>query len=856
MSTRNKLVALLKNAPLAGVKVTISIADSETQVYTLERSAGAGAKGITWKANDRFGTSFAIKFVPKDEYSSHSIDAELSKARNLEPGFAQIRWYGAPKLDCKGFEYVESDAIAVVIDWVNGITLREFCSREAESLAFEQFLEIVRQLCEFLAELKDKGLSHSDLHDENIMVVSQTSHITGLKDLHVKIIDTGSLMTNEFHMDLLKRWQDEITTLSRISPSSAEVKLAIEELGQRTKWFSRSDQEWVVSHMCTLLNVLRRNESRLTTFQRRFIKDITPLVVKMVDPDLSMRLDHPIEMFKEIEILWKTIVTPASPTLLTPFDLISAELIRNNNLLNSLFSDKCPWLESCATTDPVYIYGPRGCGKSTILRKLSISAVLASPDAKNLFVKWPYIGVYISCSSELRSRFWLFPKDQYPNIQADAVLFFILLLVEGLLSALEHLRDSEITKILGVTVGLTRATEESIAKIVCARFAMAEISPKMAGVSWLAYVKRKLAIKRNELWMKLLTNPSAGVPNPALLFDICKDLEEVFPLLKQKHIAFLIDDYSNQRIPVELQRMLNQTISFAKQGNPIFKVSSEYQGVDLEGIQEGREVIEVNFGKEYVDVTESKRSLFLEDVLNIRFRESKIDTTIETLLGRSGVSPGLPMAREIRRTSVNKEEFYYNGIDTIADICSGDLAMALGLVKKIYSSVKDKAQLKERIPPAKQDSLIREYSDLEHTYTRYLPQHGREIAEIADSLCWLAHEAAVQSDSNKDGKREPMIKTHIDIPLRLTEELPEAARNILREMQRKGVLFCLDTSRSRLRNDGTERYQVRRILLVRYKAPLGRRDPIKIDNMQRLLHLLQDPRQFVQSELKQQGVLL
>ena len=60
-------------------------------------------------------------------------------------------------------------------------------------------------------------------------------------------------------------------------------------------------------------------------------------------------------------------------------------------------------------------------------------------------------------------------------------------------------------------------------------------------------------------------------------------------------------------------------------------------------------------------------------------------------------------------------------------------------------------------------------------------------------------------------------------------------------MQRKGVLFCLDTSRSRIENDGTERYQVRRILLVRYRAPLGRRDPIKMDNVQKLLHLLQEP---------------
>jgi hypothetical protein len=337
------------------------------------------------------------------------------------------------------------------------------------------------------------------------------------------------------------------------------------------------------------------------------------------------------------------------------------------------------------------------------------------------------------------------------------------------------------------------------------------------------------------------------------LFDLCKDLEEVFPLLKEKHIAFLIDDYSNQRIPVELQRMLNQTISFAKQGNPIFKVSSEYQGVDLEGIQEGREVVEVNFGREYVDLTESRRSVFLEDVLDIRFRQANVNTTAKALLGRSGIKPAVPMARQIRRAETSGEPFYYHGIDTIADVCSGDLGMALDLVKKIYVTVKDKFPLSEPVGAKKQDEIIHQYSDREHTYNRYLPIFGKEIAEIADRLCWLAHEVAIHSDSKKDGEAEPMIKTHLDIPLAVARDLPPDMQLLLHEMQRKGVMFCLDTSRSRIENDGTERYQVRRILLVRYRAPLGRRDPIKMDNVQKLLHLLQEPGQFVHAELNREG---
>jgi len=854
MSVSKTFKTELQGQDLTGTKVRVVLSPDEIQTYTFDRPAGTGDKAITWRVTDRFAWPFAVKFVPKSEYYAHSVDAELHKVRELGTRFAQIRVYGEPQFEKEGLELITEQAYAVVVEWVDGQTFTEFCREEGELLEVTHFLSLAREFCEVLGLLKRQKLSHSDLHGENLMIVSQSSGLSEAQELAIKVIDTGSLMTDDFRATLLENWEREVITLQKVSENSPQAKLLSTELEKRIHWFARGDHSWVVCHLCTLLSRLRRNESRLPTAQRKFLKAVTPVLAKMIDPDPSMQLNDPAEMYQEIEMLWKSIVTPQAAPLLTPFDLISAELIRSNDQLNHLFSQKCPWFESCATTDPVYIYGPRGCGKSTILRKLSLPAVLSDPEGPQVFARWPYVGVYISCSSELRSRFWLFPKEMYPRIQGDVVLFFIALLTEALLDAFELLRDGTVEEKLGESVGLTKTTEQSIAEAVCNRFGLAKVGAKLGGVSWLTYARKKLTIRRNEVWQNILTNPSNQTPNPALLFDLCKDLEGVFPLLKEKHIAFLIDDYSNQRIPIELQRMLNQTISFAKQGNPIFKVSSEYQGVDLEGIQEGREVVEVNFGREYVDLTESRRSVFLEDVLDIRFRQANVDTTAKSLLGKSGVRPGIPMARQIRRAELSGEPFYYHGIDTIADICSGDLGMALDLVKKIYVTVKEKFPLAEPVGAKKQDEIIHQYSDREHTYNRYFPLFGKNIANIADRLCWLAHEATLRRDSKKDGEAEPMIKTHLDIPLAVARDLPSDMKSLLHEMQRKGVLFCLDTSRSRIENDGTERYQVRRILLVRYRSPLGRRDPIKMDNVQKLLHLLQEPDAFARAELNRDGI--
>jgi serine/threonine protein kinase len=843
-------VEKLQAIDLAGKPVKV-VSGEETKCFRCLERAGAqrSQKGVVWKALDSYENPSAIKFVARDEYRKHSLSAEMKQSRHLSSRFAQITAYGDIRTSDKSLNVLESDAYAIVVEWVEGQTFEEFCSQQATGLDVATFLQLASELCEALALLNREGLCHNDLHERNIMVVEQRVGPHLELESHLKIIDTGSLMTLERRKSLLEKWSSDLALIGSTAPSASADQ---HRLKGWIDWFSRDDQEWVVLHLVTLLNLLRQNQGALRGAERRFLAEVTPLLSCMLDPDHTRRLDDPAAMHQELEMLWKRLLAPPQQGLMTPFDFISAELIRSDSQLNDLFSDKCPWFERCATTDPIYIYGPRGCGKSTILRKLSLPAVLASREARSIFEKCPYVGVYLSCTAELRSRFWLFPPESYPKIKADVILFFSILLTESLLDTFELLRDGVVESSLGTSVGLTHETAREICRIVCEHFGLPKAEAKLSGLSWLKYARKKLEIKRDAVWQQILGKPSSRPPDPSVLFDLCKDLEAVFPLLRQKHISFLVDDYSNQRIPFELQRMLNQTISFAKQGNPIFKVSSEYQGVDLEGIQQGREVVEVNLGKEYVDLADRRRSEFLEDVVNIRFAQADIPMTVDKLLGRSGISPAVPMARAIREASLAGGKFYYHGIDTVADICSGDLAMALDLVKQIYMQVKHHPPLSAPVSAKEQHEAIHGCADREHMYLRYFANYGKEISAIIDALCWLARESALRCDSVKDKRSEPMVKTHLDIALAAVGRLPPELHKVLQEMQKKGVLFSLDTSRSRIANRGTERFQVRRILLVKYLAPLGRRDPIKLDDEHKLIHLLQEPKNFAAEELSRQ----
>jgi hypothetical protein len=349
-------------------------------------------------------------------------------------------------------------------------------------------------------------------------------------------------------------------------------------------------------------------------------------------------------------------------------------------------------------------------------------------------------------------------------------------------------------------------------------------------------------------------------PDAQLVFDASHDVEQVCPFLREHRICFLIDDYSNQRIPVALQKKLNQAITFSKQGSPIFKVTSEYDGVDLEGVQEGREVNEVNVGFEYVSFEKDPlRYRFLHNVLKRRFDYLEVDGDLLQFLPLTGLKPAVPLAREIRKATEEGKRFHYHGLDTISDLCSGDFAMGIDLIRRIFEhagvSWRDEPRA---ISPRRQDTAIREYTRQEFEYLRFQSRDGRKKYDIADRLCWLSLQCVLHKDTEKKEQKKgtsrivPVIKNHVDISETALRELERRSADLsrlLRELVAKGVLFPLQASRSRRGHQATRRLMVRRILLARYKTALGRDQPIRIDDVERLIFFLTEPEEFVKDEL-------
>ena len=826
---------------------------TESLRFTLIDQLGPGKTAVAWEAVDTRATRFAVKFALRQDYDSHSLEAEIDRVNQLRsPLVARIIFYGVPEF--VGIELDAKQFYAIVVEWVEGPTLRSFLNAHDRQIGPDDYRQFARDLCEILNGLRSQELMHSDLHDRNLIVSPSKDALTGEVQNRLIAIDTGQLKTEETRTQLLEQWERKIEILRSVS-GSEDITNKIAQLRNWIRYFSRTDQEWVTHHLCSLYNHLRRSPSCQTAQARRFLKQLPDVLRLTIDPDPSRRVDDALEIFRAIESVWKSAGEYQAPGMQTPFDLPSAELIRNDKQLMDLFAEEYPRLDECRSNSPVYIYGPRGCGKSTILRSLSVKAILHSDEPAQELKKVQFTGVYVSCSSELRSRFWLMPSADYDNLTAHIIEYFNLLLVEELVDTLDVMFrwDQTGSTRPELQFGVTEDLAKQCADCIRASIRFTSEEPRHFRASHFSHLRAQIRCYRDTVWRRILRRETPDeLPNSQLVFDLTQRIEELLPYFQQRRLAFLLDDYSNQRIPVELQQKLNQSITFAKQGAPIFKVSSEYDGVDLEGIQEGREVREVNVGFEYVSLTGNQRWQFLRSLLERRFAYLENPVDILDILPLSDIQPAISMAKAIRNAIETRGRFYYHGLDTLSDLCSGDFAMGLDIVRRIFEQGGIDWKKPRTVPPHIQHKAIRDFASREFEYIRYRSERGLRKYEIIDRLCWLSHQCVLHKTCQKDGESVPLVKNHIDIAETALQDLSQYSPDryeLLEEMIRKGVLFPLETSKSRESHQGTRRYMVRRILLARYDAPLGRDTPIRIDDMERLRTLLIEPKQFVESEL-------
>ena len=437
-------------------------------------------------------------------------------------------------------------------------------SRKKFSASF--LLAYARSLSNALNALRVLNLKHDDLHAGNVMLRRPAAG-----DLDpvwsVKVIDTGSLKP----LDVLN---DK----------------------------SKDDHRHFVDHLLLIWNALHLRRA-LPVRDRRFLRSVEHILRSMLDDDASIALRDPSQIVQQFDHAYtraNSVRPQGTDTPVSPFEFISAEHIADDRHLVEIFARSCPFLDKVKGPDPCLITGPRGCGKSTILRWLSVKAHLHKdePDTDHFRIA----GFYVSCSSDLQNKVgWIRTDAIARRFRREIVHYFNLLIAREVVQTFATIatRTDRLTR-----WGFGVADENALADFVAA--ALPRTSRlRVQGVPRLVQATEIIESELLSTHRELVNRRNlTSYTSEAFLGTLTDLLSRRLEFCRRKRIAFLIDDFSAHRIPPPVQVVLNPII-WERRATHIFKLSSEKSGCVLTDalgatVDPSREMNEVDCGREYL----------------------------------------------------------------------------------------------------------------------------------------------------------------------------------------------------------------------------------------------------------------
>jgi len=319
------------------------------------------------------------------------------------------------------------------------------------------------------------------------------------------------------------------------------------------------------------------------------------------DPTLDPLARQPRKLFDRlmaIDAEFEKAQAQDIPQLVTPFDYLSCEQIGEaHSILKALYSDQFLGLSDIESRNNLVLTGPRGCGKSTVYKSLSLRHRHSVGEASAERTR--YVGIYYRCDD----LYFAFPRYRRPERQ-DALDLPVHFITSSLLAdvltavkpwAVSHFPDE-------FASGESRVSARVWAALGLPPPAHPGGNTFEAIVSRLQKERQRAA--RNQRFVKDLKQEFGQYFGAEVLVSVCQILGETFPFLGDRPFYFFIDDYSSPKITKDLQENLNR-IFMQRTSWCFFKLSTESpvsfskSDIDNKIYVEGREFTLANLGLVY-----------------------------------------------------------------------------------------------------------------------------------------------------------------------------------------------------------------------------------------------------------------
>ena len=769
--------------------------------YVIKEHVDSGANGHVFRAySATLEISLACKVVPVANLVTEAEKTQyLAEARR-----ANVLAHPSVIHYMHVFDYLDENSNTQCVifagDFVNGPSLERYIKDSKESVDLSFISHFLDTMLSLLIELGARGLQHGDLHAGNILVVKSQYDI---EDTVVfKVTDFG---VRNFSSP--SRWPDDFISIAQILNAL---------LGFIDRRQCSGPDRFV-------FDAIRDR------FVSRYLVETDP-TIDARDPSGLLR------QFRGLNAEYERAQDDArgDQQLNTPFDYPNCEQIGDSNLLlQALYSDRLLELDKIKAHSNVVLTGPRGCGKTTVFRALSLRYLISTQmDAPEIV---DYVGVYYRCDD----LYFAFPR--YTEISEAATDIPMHFLIVTLLSLL--FRDLE--RWAQRYVYVKREWDQRIAALVGRLWHIFDWNPPTGpNALHLASLTRKLdqERRRSEKTYRFARRPEQnldGFFGPGVMVRVCRELRSTFSFLKDRSFHFYIDDYSSPKISRELQVNLNRLVMH-RNADVFFKVSTEspvsFERRDIDGKKfvEAREFDFINLGVRYITGDWHQTMVFIGDLFIRRFR-AVVSYPVSSLRDLLGSCPRNDNARARvarKEAAVAERESYLRlyGEEVISLMCSGDIHHMIRLVARMVDDFGGREELSSHggpIAPASQDQSIRKEAGAVMESIRTVPEVGPQLANVVAAFgkvaqSYLLHRTSVNKSAapaHQASKIEPYEA------LRLSPD----AEKILSELLRYSV-FIEDPKGKSRRGNVVPRLFLRRSLIPHFSLTFSQRDSIELEN--------------------------
>ena len=750
--------------PVCGRKYGFPLVDypKEINEYKIIKALGRGFYAATYVAErGALGIRVVLKVSPQTIYEffpTKNFEEECRKHAEVAQGTEHIVDIRDMLETTVGFGAVDVPSYIAELEYVEGTLLADYVA-STEKLAAPTVAQIAIDLFRILEELRNKGVSHNDLHAENVIVAT---------------LGTDARRANAI--------DDSVRAVAIDLGSIAEGSRSDSGQGRR------GDLHWIGEHLKALVGNLLRDPDGISDLDNRLANALQVIVHNISPSAENQRTPEPTDLVAQIEDAYHRSTEHWRPwrealSLRTFGASYNAQTMQAWHVPQLLVDPDGQWLNAMCAPGPQVITGMRGCGKTMLLRALQFHARAAqregetSTDILSRLKEDRYVGLFVSAQRLL---------DQLGTKTATLGDPFARLFVAyGLeaVRAVHHLRDIDATAISTSAYGyIANAIEECL-----------DIDDRLASATTAYELEGRLsglliALSRGHEAPALTIHPNIAFPT------LDSALRRCSPIWQSAQILFLLDDVSTRYLD---QSAIGELLSALLFQSPTcaFKLTSEAQTIEL-GLKSpgkihpariGRDLIVFDLGAEvYEKIKRQGKGNgrdFVERILHQRAQHfaSHPRATPSALLGDVALESIAIEIGESRTTSAVRKSVY-RGITALARMCVGDI----GDVISLYEQILRKATGGRT--PITSDIQSECFQDFCARRLYDLNRRGGFLKDTAKSFAEASHELLVKSCSeaaSKGGKRR--IRQYSSLYVRVTTGDIERQTEQLRELIDAGV---------------------------------------------------------------------